>query len=107
MPFATNAKRKLTGSDGAGILAYAGIGGVAPPLKAFEDVRAVVTDLLSRGIRARDAIVFALPSLWIIIRLRFHFDHSVLYLMLTGYFIQVLLTLLLVERVLVRATTSF
>ena len=67
MPFATNAKRKLTGSDGAGILAYAGIGGVAPPLKAFEDVRAVVTDLLSRGIRARDAIVFALPSLWIII----------------------------------------
>lgn len=49
----------LTPSVGAGILAIAGMGGDMPPLIAFVDVRAVVTDRRSSGIRAlaRDAIV--------------------------------------------------
>ena len=45
-----------TGSDGAGILANAGIGGV-PPLKAFDDVRAFATDRRRMGARDRDAMV--------------------------------------------------
>lgn len=52
----------LTGSDGAGILAYAGIGGDAPPLNAFEDVRAVVTDRRSNGIRALLDAIFVSSS---------------------------------------------
>jgi hypothetical protein len=46
----------LTGSEGAGILAKAGKGGL-PPLKAFEDARDAATDRRRMGTSDRDAMV--------------------------------------------------
>ena len=46
----------LTGSEGAGIRAKAGMGGV-PPLKAFVCVRVVTIDRRRRGTKARVAMV--------------------------------------------------
>ena len=51
----------LTFWEGAGILAWGGMGGDIPPRIALEDVREVVTDRRSSGIRALarvDAMLF-------------------------------------------------
>ena len=55
MRSATTIKRR-TGSEGAGILAKAGSGGV-PPLRALLAVLAVATDRRRSGVSARDAMV--------------------------------------------------
>lgn len=47
---------QLTGSEGAGIRAYAGNGGETPP-RALDWARVETIDRLKRGVRARDAMV--------------------------------------------------
>ena len=54
-------KERLTGSDGAGILTYAGIGGL-PPLNALEETREAATDRRTIGARARDAMFIAMNN---------------------------------------------